>query len=123
VVEGAPELGPLPAVRRSMSGSANRAAAGAVSVGSALGAALTNRRALGATEAGLLFVVSAIVIAIGVIAALWPRVLAWPLAVICAWLGIAWTTKAIVLRRRAQPPTTDPASPVAKAGAVGGKDS
>ena len=37
-----------------MSGSAGRAAAGAVSVGSALGAALTNRRTLGPAEAGLL---------------------------------------------------------------------
>jgi cardiolipin synthase len=111
-----------PAVRRSMSGSANRAAAGAVSVGSALGAALTNRRALGATEAGLLFVVSAIVIVIGVVAALWPRVLAWPLAVICAWLGVAWTAKAIVLRRRAQRASADPAATVAKAGVGGTKD-
>ena len=40
--------------RRAMSGSAGRAAAGAVSVGSALGAALTNRRTLGPAEAGLL---------------------------------------------------------------------
>ena len=40
--------------RRAMSGSAGRAAAGAVSVGSALGAALTNRRTLGPAEVGLL---------------------------------------------------------------------
>ena len=38
--------------RRAMSGSAGRAAAGAVSVGSALGAALTNRRTLGPAEVG-----------------------------------------------------------------------
>ena len=118
-VEGAPELESRPAVRRSMSGSANRVAAGAVSVGSALGAALTNRRALGATEAGLLFIVSAVVIVIGVIAALWPRVLAWPLAVICAWLGVAWTAKAIVLKRRGQRPAADPAGPAASAEAKG----
>ena len=37
---------------RAMSGSAGRAAAGAVSVGSALGAALTNRRTLGPAEVG-----------------------------------------------------------------------
>jgi cardiolipin synthase len=104
-----------------MSGSANRAAAGAVSVGSALGAALTNRRALGATEAGLLFVVSGIVIAIGVVAALWPRVLAWPLAVICVWLGVAWTAKAIALKRHAQRPTGDPAAPAVRADAEGGE--
>ena len=41
-------------VRRAVSGSAGRAAAGAVSVGSALGAALTNRRTLGPAEVGML---------------------------------------------------------------------
>jgi cardiolipin synthase len=88
--------------KRSMSGSANRAAAGAVSVGSALGAALTNRRTLGPAEAGLLFLVSAITISIGVIAAFWPRFLAWPLAFVCAWLGAAWAAKAVALKRHAQ---------------------
>ena len=106
--------------RRSLSGSANRAAAGAVSVGSALGAALTNRRALGATEAGLLFLVSAVVITIGVIAAFWPRILAWPLAFICLWLGIAWGAKAFSLRRRAQGRANELAVPPATA--VGGEE-
>ncbi|HEY3584650.1 MAG TPA: phospholipase D-like domain-containing protein, partial [Casimicrobiaceae bacterium] len=45
--------------RRAPSGSAGRAAAGAVSVGSALGAALTDRRILGPAEAGLLFLMAA----------------------------------------------------------------
>ncbi len=40
--------------RRAMSGSAGRAAAGAISVGSAVGAALTNRRVLAPTESGVL---------------------------------------------------------------------
>jgi len=106
--------------RRSMSGSANRAAAGAVSVGSALGAALTNRRTRGATEARLLFLVSVIVFTIGVVAALFPRVLAWPLALICAWLGIAWTAKAIALRRKAPKPS-EPAAPEVKVAASGGE--
>ena len=53
-----------PAARRARAGSAGRVAAGAVSVGSALGAALTNRRTLGAAESGLLAKVSACMIAI-----------------------------------------------------------
>jgi len=122
--EGAPprdsEL--RPPTRRSLSGSANRAAAGAVSVGSVLGAAITNRRALGATEAGLLFIVSAIVIAIATVAAFWPRVLAWPLAFICTWLGIAWTAKAIALKRRALRQGAEPIPPAAKVGASGGEN-
>lgn len=93
---GEPAEGP----RRAMSGSAGRAAAGAVSVGSALGAALTNRRALGPAEAGLLTVVAAIMAVIAIVAAMFPRVIAWPLAVLCAWAGVSWAVKAVVLWRR-----------------------
>ena len=84
---------------RAPSGSAGRAAAGAVSVGSALGAALTNRRTLGPAEAGLLLIMAAVAGVIGVVAALWPRVLAWPLALVALWSGLAWVAKGIALRR------------------------
>ena len=84
--------------RRARAGSAGRVAAGAVSMGSALGAALTNRRRLGTAESGLLAKVSAIAIAFAIVAALWPRVVAWPLGVIAAWVGIAWLAKAHALR-------------------------
>jgi cardiolipin synthase len=85
------------ASRRAPSGSA---AAGAFSVGSALGAALTDRRILGPAEAGLLFLMAGVAIGIGVLAALWPRALAWPVAFIAMWSGIAWVAKGISLRRR-----------------------
>ena len=103
-----------PLARRARSGSAGRLAAGAVSVGSALGAALTNRRALGAAESGLLAKVSAAAMGFAIVAAVWPRVIAWPLAVLGAWLGVAWFLKAQALRRQARkrdasepPPSTD----------------
>ena len=54
--------------RRAVSGSAGRAAAGAVSVGSALGAALTNRRTLGPAEVSLLGTMSVITLAIALAA-------------------------------------------------------
>jgi len=85
--------------RRAASGSAGRAAAGAFSVGSALGAALTDRRILGPAEAGLLFFVAAIAGLIGIVGALWPRLLAWPLAFVALWSGTAWVVKGIALRR------------------------
>jgi cardiolipin synthase len=100
---------PRPPARRAMSGSASRAAAGAVSVGSALGAAITNRRSLGPAEAGLLFLMATIVVTIGIVAAIWPRVLAWPLAFVLLWLGIGWALKGIALRRKAQHVTHEPA--------------
>ena len=96
-----------------MSGSAGRAAAGAVSVGSALGAALTNRRTLGPAEVGLLGTMAVFMLGIAVVAALFPRVLAWPVALLAAWLGIAWGLKAWRLwhgrparRDRGEPPRT-----------------
>jgi cardiolipin synthase len=85
--------------KRAISGSAGRAAAGAVSVGSALGAALTNRRALGPAEAGLLTIMAATAMGLGVIAAFWPRALAWPFAFLVIWVGISWGLKAYALHR------------------------
>ena len=107
--EAAKEAG-SPVARRAASGSAGRAAAGAVSVGSALGAALTNRRNLGPAEAGLLGTMAAIVAAFVVVAALWPRVIAWPLAAIGGWLAISWLLKSWSLWRAApQGAAVDPA--------------
>ena len=111
--ETVPHTAARGASRRSMSGSANRAAAGAVSVGSALGAALTNRRSLGPAEAGLLYIMCAFFVAIGVVAAFWPRVFAWPLALICVWLGVAWGVKGWVLKRKIQ--RTSPVLPAGTA--------
>ena len=98
--ESTPGVDPLPRnARRAVSGSAGRAAAGAVSVGSALGAALTNRRTLGPAEAGLLLLMALTAGFIGVVAAVWPRVLAWPLSAITLWLALAWGMKAYALHR------------------------
>jgi cardiolipin synthase A/B len=91
-VDGEAEAGVR--VRRAVSGSAGRAAAGAVSVGSALGAALTNRRMLGPTEVGLLAMTAVFMLGVAAIAAVFPRVFAWPLALFAAWFGIAWAFKA-----------------------------
>lgn len=88
--------------RRARSGSAGRAAAGAVSMGSALGAALTNRRSLGPTESGLLAKMAVVALALGVVGALWPAVLAWPAAVLAAWVGLSWLGKAWGLHRKAR---------------------
>jgi len=100
-VQRVAETVPKQHARRAMSGSANRAAAGAVSVGSALGAALTNRRALGAAESSVLAKVGIAALAMAGVAALWPRFVAWPLAVLGAWLGIAWLLRAAELKREA----------------------
>lgn len=94
---GATEAPPR-TVRRARAGSAGRAAAGAMSMGSALGAALTNRRVLGPTESGLLVKLALVAVAVAVLALLWPWLVAVPVAVIVGWLGIAALWKAWVLR-------------------------
>jgi len=88
--------------RRALSGSAGRAAAGALSVGAAVGAALTNRRVLGPAEAGLLWTVAAILGGIALVGILSPPLLAWPVAAIAAWLALATVWRAGRLRRAAK---------------------
>ena len=44
--------------------------------------------------------VALITICIAIIAAWFPRILAWPVAVICGWLGVAWAWKPFTLWRR-----------------------
>jgi cardiolipin synthase len=107
--------------RRAVSGSAGRAAAGAVSVGSALGAALTNRRTLGPAEVGLLGTMAVITLAIAIVAVFEPRVLAYPIAALTAWLGIAWGWKALALWRRAHQGAQASGRPEADAPRAGAK--
>jgi cardiolipin synthase len=90
---------PQERAKRALSGSAGRAAAGALTVGAAVGAALTNRRVLGPAEASLLVTVAAILLVIAVAAVLWPPVLAWPLAVISAWVAVVMLLRARRLAR------------------------
>jgi len=36
---------------------------------------------------------------LSVVGAMWPQVIAWPTAVIAAWIGLSWMSKAWTLRR------------------------
>jgi cardiolipin synthase A/B len=90
--------------RQTTSGSAGRAAAGALSVGSTMGAALMNRRLLGPAESGVLTKVAILALCVSAVAFFRPAVVAIPLAIIAAWVGFAMLGKAWILRRqRARP--------------------
>ena len=93
-----------------LSGSAGRAAAGAMGVGAAVGAALTSRRSLGPAEANLLGVVALILIALAVLAVLWPPALAYPIAVIAAWAAIVMLVRARRLWRERRKRTIEASS-------------
>ena len=86
-------------VTTSGGGSAGRAAAGAIRVGNAVGAAFTNRRVLDAVEARLMASVGMLFLVLASLFALFPRVLAYPLLVIFAWLGGALLYRSYKLHR------------------------
>jgi cardiolipin synthase len=70
-------------------GSAGRAAAGAIGIGSMIGAAITNHRVLGPAEARLTALAGLILLLLAILAVLWPRVIVVPFAAIGAWVAAA----------------------------------
>jgi len=85
----------------SAGGSASRAAASALRIAHSVGTALGNRRVLDRSESSVLpwFVVAALVAA--AIGFAWPRVLAWPLAVMLAWIGCGLLARYVQTRQAA----------------------
>lgn len=89
--------------RRRGRGSVSRAGAGALRIGSAVGAAMTNHRVLGSDEAKIMIMVSIVLFALAAVGLIWPRLVALPAALLGAWLGVSLIIKAYRLhvnRRR-----------------------
>jgi len=75
-------------------GSAGRAAAGAVRIGNTVTAAVANRRVLAPAEARIVGVI-AVVFAVGAFVAFrWPKLFAWPLAVMLVWFAVVLAVRA-----------------------------
>jgi cardiolipin synthase A/B len=85
--------------RRGTGRTRRAAAAGAIRMGRTFGAALTARRALGATEAVTLLWGVALVAAFGVMGLKWPKALAYPASVFLLWIAISWAWQAVKLWR------------------------
>jgi cardiolipin synthase len=83
-------------------GSARRAAAGAIGIGSMIGAAITNHRALGPAEARLMAGAGLFLLLLIVLALLWPRVFVVPVAVVGGWIAAALLLRAWRLWRSAR---------------------
>jgi cardiolipin synthase len=75
------------------------AAAGAIRVGTTVGAALGGYRVLGGAEAKLLFAAGAILVAAAALSLLFPWVFLVPAAIAAAWLGVTLIIDAVKLRR------------------------
>jgi cardiolipin synthase len=80
-------------------GSASRAAAGALRLGRTVGAALTEQRVLEPTEARVIAIVGAVLLAVAGAGLIWPLAFAIPLAGILIWIGTALVIRAHSLRR------------------------
>jgi cardiolipin synthase len=91
-----------PAHATAVRGSASRAAAGALRIGNTVSAALTNRRVLGASEAGVMAKFGTMLLLLAVLGVLWPIVVAVPAAVLAAWVGISLLARAWKVRRAAR---------------------
>lgn len=83
---------------RYRSGSAGRAAAGALRISNTVGAAITNRRILGPAEAGLMTGVGVALLAFAALALTWPLLVALPLAALGVWIAVAFLVQAFKLR-------------------------
>jgi cardiolipin synthase len=92
------------------SGSASAVTAGALRVGRAVGAVLTNRRVLGPVQARLAALVGLALCALSVLVAIFPRALAFPAAAVGFWGGLALLWRGVQLRRRSRPTLTTPRS-------------
>ena len=95
--------GAAPPRPRRAGGSSSRAAAGALRLANTVGAALSNRRVLGPAEGGTLLAGGLFLLALAILAALLPQLLAWPLALLCGWIGASLLRKRLRLQRRRTP--------------------
>ena len=91
--------------------SGRRAAAGALGIGSAVGAAITNHRVLGPAEARVMASAGVVLLALTGVIVHWPKVFALPVGVMLGWVAISLLVKAATLtihRRRGRSPAPDP---------------
>jgi cardiolipin synthase len=93
-------------------GSAGRAALGALGLGSAVSAAITNHRILGPAEAKIMAVASALLFVLTGVAILWPRVVTIPMAVLGLWIAAALLIRSYRLHREG--PRAEQQSPQAR---------
>lgn len=78
-------------------GAGGRAAAGAIRISNAVGAAFTNRRVLEPVEGRLMVLVGLLLLSLAVIGWIFPRGLSYPLVFVLAWTSLALVYRGIKL--------------------------
>ena len=89
-------------------GSGGRAAAGAIRIGNAIGAAFTNRRVLEPVESRMMVTSGLVLLALAILFAFFPRVLAYPLVAFFLWIGAALLYRGYQLHRGKPQPEAGP---------------
>jgi cardiolipin synthase len=84
-------------------GSTSRAAAGALRIGSAVGAAVTNRRVFEPVETQILASFGGLLLGLAVLFKFFPTALAYPAILLFGWMGLSLVYKACRLRLRGCP--------------------
>jgi cardiolipin synthase A/B len=87
---------------RRAKGSAGRAASGVLAITNTIGAVITRRRTLGPTEARLMFSAGLILLVLAVVGWIWPLVLAIPMGIVGAWVGLTLLLSAYRLWRESR---------------------
>jgi cardiolipin synthase len=80
--------------RASRESSARGATAGALRLGKVVGGALTHPRELGNSESRAMAFAGIALLALAALALRWPHAIAWPFAVIMAWLAVSYFIRA-----------------------------
>jgi cardiolipin synthase len=75
--------------RMTGSGSIGRAGAGAIRIGNAVGAAITNHRILGPEESKIMIAAATVLLILALVGVLWPRWLTIPFGLISVWLAVS----------------------------------
>lgn len=73
---------------------------GVIRVSRVVEAAITNRRVLGPADAKIMFGTGAVLLALAVVAAIWPRLLAVPYAAVTGWIALALLLRAYRIRQK-----------------------
>lgn len=89
-------------------GSAGRGAASAIRLANSVGAAFRGRRVLDDDVTGSLIGGAMLLLGLAVVAALWPRAIAWPLGLFALWLAVALVARASRIARAQRKDGTAP---------------
>jgi cardiolipin synthase len=89
-----------PKFRRRRRGSAGRVVAGAITIGRAIDAAVTNRRDFSRTEARALLTASFVFVGLALFLYFFPKIIVIPVSVFLIWTGLALAVRAIRLLRK-----------------------